>query len=146
MIRRNIQQRPPDNRSIPECRGEGNAYQTWLPSKNRQVGLPSRLSATVVWPVPDHFCSTWRSLIPKLEDRPLAFCEYRSIDPDDLVEADRVLPDRVGEVYYLRYHPEQRWYWLEHQDLDEVFMFMMYDSAEGDQARCRLSTRDHVLE
>ena len=98
----------------------------------------------VISSITHHLYSTWRSLIPKLEDRPLAFCDFRSIDPEDLIEADRVLPDRVGEVYYLRYHEEQRWYWLEHQDQDELFMFMMYDTAEGDQARCRLSIREHL--
>lgn len=32
------------------------------------------------------------------------------MDHRDLIAADRILPDRVGEIYYLRYNPEQRWY------------------------------------
>ncbi|KAL8711219.1 MAG: hypothetical protein Q9220_004364 [cf. Caloplaca sp. 1 TL-2023] len=79
--------------------------------------------------------NTWRSLVPELEDRPLAFCDYQSIDPEDLVEADRVFPDRVGEVYYLRYNERQRWHWLEHQGLDELFLFTMYDTMAGNQAK-----------
>jgi hypothetical protein len=55
-------------------------------------------------------CSTWRPLLPVLEDRPLALCDSRSVGLEDLVAADRVLPDRVGEVYYLRYSPSQQWY------------------------------------
>lgn len=74
--------------------------------------------------------------MPVLEDRPLALCDYRSIDPEDLVEADRVFPDRVGEVYYLKYNKEQRWYWLEHQRPDEPFVFVMYDTMHGNQAKC----------
>jgi hypothetical protein len=54
--------------------------------------------------------STWRSLVPELEDRPLALCQSRSIDPHDLVPADRIIPDRVGEVYYLTYNLNHRWY------------------------------------
>jgi hypothetical protein len=53
--------------------------------------------------------STWRPLNRVLEDRPLALCDSRSIDPGDLVAADRILPDRVGEVYYLRYNEGQLW-------------------------------------
>ena len=53
--------------------------------------------------------NTWRPLLPVLEDRPLALCDSSSVAPDDLVAADRIVPDRVGEVYYLRHNPEQRW-------------------------------------
>ncbi|KAL8950294.1 MAG: hypothetical protein Q9222_003660 [Ikaeria aurantiellina] len=75
------------------------------------------------------------SLVPELEDRPLALCDYQSIDREDLIEADRVFPDRVGEVYYLRYNQRQRWFWLEHQGLDELFLFTMYDTMAGNQAK-----------
>lgn len=54
--------------------------------------------------------STWRTLVPALEDRPLALCDCRSVDPNDLVAADRIIPDRVGEVYYLTHNPKHRWY------------------------------------
>ncbi len=54
--------------------------------------------------------STWRPLNDTLEDRPLAICDPRTIASDDLVAADRILPDRVGEVYYLHHSPAQQWY------------------------------------
>jgi hypothetical protein len=54
--------------------------------------------------------NTWRSLLPVLEDRPLALCDSRSVVPEDLVAADRIVPDRVGEVYYLTYNPNHKWY------------------------------------
>lgn len=48
--------------------------------------------------------------MPDLEDRPLALCDSRSVDPNkDLTAADRIIPDRVGEVYYLHYNANQRW-------------------------------------
>lgn len=53
--------------------------------------------------------STWRTLVPVLEDRPLALCDSRSVDPDDLVPTDRIIPDRTGEVYYMTYNPNHKW-------------------------------------
>jgi len=79
--------------------------------------------------------NTWRPLVPVLEDCPLALCDYRSVGPEDLVEADRVFPDRVGEVYYLKYNKNHRWFWLERQQQSEPFVFIMYDTMIGDQAK-----------
>ncbi|MCJ1400645.1 hypothetical protein MMC11_003853 [Xylographa trunciseda] len=81
--------------------------------------------------------NTWRSLVPVLEDRPLALCDSRSVKPEDLMEADRIIPDRVGEVYYLMYNKDHHWYWLEKQTPSEPFVFVMYDTKAGDHARCR---------
>ncbi|RMZ86696.1 hypothetical protein DV736_g6080, partial [Chaetothyriales sp. CBS 134916] len=72
--------------------------------------------------------NTWRPLNTVLEDRPLAFCDARTIIPGDLVAADRILPDRVGEIYYLYHNPQQLWYWLEKQRNNEPFIFLMYDT------------------
>lgn len=81
-------------------------------------------------------CSTWRSLIPVLEDRPLTVCDFQCIDPNDLIAADRVYPPRVGEVYYLRHNDAQRWYWISDQTPEELILTIMYDSAAGPHARC----------
>lgn len=48
--------------------------------------------------------------MPMLEDRPLALCDSRSVHPEDLVATDRIIPDRVGEVYYLTHNPNHKWY------------------------------------
>jgi hypothetical protein len=53
--------------------------------------------------------NTWRPLNSVLEDRPLALCDSSTVAPDDLIPSDRILPDRVGEVYYLRQNAEQQW-------------------------------------
>ena len=82
--------------------------------------------------------STWRPLVPVLEDRPLALCDYRSVNPEDFLEADRVFPDRVGEVYYLKYSEKHRWFWLEHQQPCEPFVFVMYDTMPGNHAKCKI--------
>lgn len=98
--------------------------------------------------------STWRTLVPVLEDRPLALCDSRSVHPHDLIAADRIIPNNVGEVYYLTYNPNHKWYgdsfsralgiiltmkcrfWLEKQTPSEPFAFVMYDTKFGSHGRC----------
>jgi hypothetical protein len=54
--------------------------------------------------------STWRTILPIVEDNPLALCDFRSLDPEDLIPSDRVRPDKLGEVFHLHYNPGQKWY------------------------------------
>jgi len=79
--------------------------------------------------------NTWRILNPVAQDSPLALCDFRTVQSDDLVPADRVIPGRAGEVYYVKYNESQEWYWLEEQKPDEPMMFIMYDTKSGNQAR-----------
>ncbi|OBT85069.1 hypothetical protein VE02_07307 [Pseudogymnoascus sp. 03VT05] len=53
--------------------------------------------------------NTWRTLNPVAKDRPLTFCDYQTVDPDDLMPADRIIPVGASEVYYLLHNLEQRW-------------------------------------
>jgi len=102
--------------------------------------------------------NTWRPLNSVLEDRPLAFCDSRSIDKEDLMPTDRILPDRVGEVYYLQYNPHQQWcarspscsqpqlivgrFWIDRQRNDEMAIFLAYDTDRKDNgARCESCPR-----
>lgn len=81
--------------------------------------------------------STWRPLNAVLEDRPLALCDAQTVAKEDLAPTDRVLPDRLGEIYYLHYAPKQKWYWLEKQKTTEPFLFLMYDTMTSENlARC----------
>jgi len=78
----------------------------------------------------------WRSTLPECEDRPLALCDYTSIDPNDLIPTDRVYPNKTQEIYHLRYNKQQRWFWLPNQRSDEPFLFKTFDSKSGTGARC----------
>ncbi|ETI19370.1 hypothetical protein G647_09202, partial [Cladophialophora carrionii CBS 160.54] len=73
--------------------------------------------------------STWRGLLPSIEDSPLAVCDYRSIADGDLIAADKVTPSRVGEVYYLKHNDDQAWYWCEGMSPEDMWTFVVYDSA-----------------
>ena len=41
----------------------------------------------------------WRPIRGPLQDAPLAVCDARTVDPEDLVPSDLVYRDRVGETY-----------------------------------------------
>lgn len=76
----------------------------------------------------------------------MALCDSRSVHPYDLIAADRIVPDKVGEVYYLTYNPNHQWFWLEKQNPSEPYAFVMYDTKGGDHARCEYSLAVHSLE
>lgn len=55
-------------------------------------------------------------------------CDPRTVDKNDVFETDQVGPYYSGEMCYLRYNEEQRWYWLSNQTSDEVSLFVCYDT------------------
>ncbi|KAH7397972.1 hypothetical protein BKA64DRAFT_54138 [Cadophora sp. MPI-SDFR-AT-0126] len=71
--------------------------------------------------------NVWKPLAV-IRDSPLALCDPRSVSKDDLLEADRVSPFYAGEIYYLKYNPDQTWYWLSEQQPNEVTLFVTFDS------------------
>lgn len=79
-----------------------NIIQRYLPVEDQKAFLRAGYRVRIF--------NTWRPLVDVLEDRPLALCDSSSVVPDDLIAADRILPDRVGEIYYLRHNTSQRWF------------------------------------
>ena len=77
----------------------------------------------------------WRAINTPILRNPLAIIDARTIQPADLVPAERRFPDRVGEIYQLKYNPAHRWTWFPHMRRDEALVFKVYDSAEDGRAR-----------
>ncbi len=77
----------------------------------------------------------WRPIRAAVEESPLAFCDARSLAPEDFVTADLVYPDRVGEIYQFRHRPEHRWYYFPRLAPDEALLIKCYDSATEGPAR-----------
>ena len=77
----------------------------------------------------------WRPICGPLRDFPLAICDASSIARDQLVAVDLLYPGRRGEIYYLTYHPTQRWYYAPDMQLDEAWLIKNYDSAANDIPR-----------
>ena len=79
--------------------------------------------------------NVWRPIRGPVEQLPLAVCDAQSIAPDDLVPTDLVYPDRVGEVYAVRYRADHRWFYYPGMRRDEVLLIKTYDSLEDGRAR-----------
>jgi hypothetical protein len=79
--------------------------------------------------------NVWRPITGPVRDSPLALCDASSVAPADLVAAELRYPDRTGEIYYVRFNPAHRWYYLPEMRTDEVWVFKNYDAATDGRAR-----------
>lgn len=77
----------------------------------------------------------WRPVRGPVQESPLAVCDARSIAPRDLVAADLVYRDRVGETYSVRFSPAHRWFYVPAMECDEVLLVKCFDSLEAGPAR-----------
>jgi len=82
----------------------------------------------------------WRPIDHPVERAPLALCDARSIAPEDLLGADLVYPDKVGETYAFVYNPRHRWFYFRLQRPDEVLLLKIYDSLTDGTARLTAHT------
>ena len=73
--------------------------------------------------------NVWRPLTEPVCAWPLALADGRTIRAEDLVPCKLFYPDRVGEIYELRHHPLQRWYWFPDMMRSEILIFKGHDSA-----------------
>jgi hypothetical protein len=79
--------------------------------------------------------NVWRPIRGPIQDAPLAVADARSIDSADLVATDLVYPDRIGEVYYVKFNPSHRWFYAPGMRQDEVMLIKCFDSADDGRAR-----------
>ncbi|KXX82676.1 hypothetical protein MMYC01_201102 [Madurella mycetomatis] len=83
------------------------------------------------------FINIWRpiSSAPVL-DCPLALCDFRTVDQDDLVPMDLVYPHFVDEAYEVRYNPSHRWFYKRGMENDDVIVFKLYDNLGSEATVC----------
>ena len=79
--------------------------------------------------------NVWRPLNGPVQDSPLAVCDARSVEDGDLVATDLVYPDRVGEIYYVKFNSRHRWFYAPAMRNDEVMLIKCYDSEDDGRAR-----------
>lgn len=77
----------------------------------------------------------WRPIRGPVQDSPLAISDARSVSDQDFVATDLVYPDRVGEIYYVKFNPRHKWYYAPQMRSDEVMLIKCYDSAQDGRAR-----------
>jgi len=73
--------------------------------------------------------NVWRPLFGPVQDTPLAVCDARTIQSNDLVPIDLLYRDRVGENYNFAHNPAHRWYYVPEMQADEALLLKCYDSA-----------------
>lgn len=74
--------------------------------------------------------SVWRRLIGPNDDWPLAVCDYTSLDADkDIVIADRLNVNRIGENQLLHPNRRHRWYYIKGQQPENLLVFRNIDST-----------------
>jgi hypothetical protein len=79
--------------------------------------------------------NVWRPIRGPVQDAPLAVSDARSIDAPDLVATDLVYPDRIGEIYYVKFNPAHKWFYAPAMRNDEIMLIKCYDSAKDGRAR-----------
>jgi len=77
----------------------------------------------------------WRPIRGPLRDAPLAVCDAGSVAAGDLVPADLVFPDRVGETYAVNFNPGHRWFYVPEMQPDEALLLKCFDSETDGRAR-----------
>lgn len=74
--------------------------------------------------------NVWRSIVPEpVVAFPMAFCDARTVEPDDLVVFEIHYPDRVGENYFSKHADRHRWTFYPEMTMDEALLIKQWDSA-----------------
>ncbi len=79
--------------------------------------------------------NVWRPIRGPVEDSPLAVTDARTVDGADFVATDLVYPDRIGEIYYVTFNPQHKWFYAPRMRDEEVMLIKCYDSAADGRAR-----------
>jgi len=77
----------------------------------------------------------WRPLVDPVLDTPLAVCDARSVQAQDLVPADVHYPNRSGEIYLAAHAAVHRWHYFSRMRPHEALVFKQYDSQLSGVAR-----------
>jgi hypothetical protein len=81
--------------------------------------------------------NVWRNIAHEpVATHPIAFCDGRSVEPEDLVVFEIHYQNRIGENYFARYSPRHRWYYYPAATREEALLIKQWDSA-GRLARSR---------
>ncbi len=85
--------------------------------------------------------NVWRSSNGKpIETAPLALCDARSVDDNDLITVERHSKDRIGEVQQVIKNDKHRWYYFPQMQPDEALLIKTFDSALDGRARFSVHT------
>ena len=72
--------------------------------------------------------SAWRPF-HVVKNAPLVVTDCRTVKANDLLEVDKVLPDKIEKAYYVIHRPYHKWYWMSDQTPDEPALFKTWTSS-----------------
>jgi hypothetical protein len=89
------------------------------------------------------FVNLWRPIVGPVWDNPLAVCDARTVQQEDLVateimhfgEDNLEVPRHRGEIYSLRFNPAQRWFYFSEMQPSEALLLKNFDSRRDIRAR-----------
>lgn len=74
----------------------------------------------------------WRPIENPAYDWPLAFCDYRSVDPkNDFTPSTLKYPEYDGETMNVKFNPQHKWKYVRGMAPDELVLIKCFDSKEG---------------
>ena len=74
--------------------------------------------------------NVWRNIAHEpVATRPLALCDARTVQPDELVVFEIHYHDRIGENYFAKHSPRHRWVFWPAMTRDEALLIKQWDSA-----------------
>ena len=79
--------------------------------------------------------NVWRPITGPVRRSPLALLDAQSIATGDLVKADLIYEDRIGEIYHVAHNPDHLWFYFPDMAADEAVLIKGYDSATDGRAR-----------
>ncbi|KAI8949221.1 hypothetical protein F4801DRAFT_553847 [Xylaria longipes] len=71
----------------------------------------------------------WKPLRGPVRSWPLALCDLRSLNREDVIPFDEVHAKGVLESQQVAYSPSQKWYYLPNQNPNEIIVFKSMDTA-----------------
>ncbi|MBI1397852.1 MAG: hypothetical protein GC151_17915 [Betaproteobacteria bacterium] len=84
----------------------------------------------------------WRNIVADpVAVYPLALCDGRTVQPDQLVVFEIHYHDRIGENYFAKYATTHEWYYYPNMVREEALLIKQWDSA-GELARSRGARAD----
>jgi len=88
----------------------------------------------------------WRPLVDPVQSWPLAFCDARSVDDTDMVDAERRAPNHTGEISLATHNPKHKWFYYSDMNPDEVLIFKTFDSDNGGRVPYAIHTAIDISE
>lgn len=81
-----------------------------------------------------------------MKNAPLVLTDRRSVQADDLLEVDKVLPDKIEKAYYVKHKTYHKWYWFSDQTPDDLALFKTWTlSRNGELAGKKLSKVEYKI-